>query len=686
MDAYQAAMTPTVRFQPLSTARVAFALLLLSLGARISAQTVISWADTGTDFATGSDWIGGVAPANSLTANIANFGTASPTAQPNLAASQSVAGVEFGSEAGAFTFSGTGTLTLGASGIDNESSGAQTISAPLALGAAATLSSSVGGTLNISGPIDTGGFALGLGSGTGTLSGAISGTGSVTLLGANGSSWTLSATNNYSGGTTVENGTIILRVSGALLSTGNVIINDTESGGTATLQLANGVNQAIGSLYFGGSGSGASATNAVQIGSGSTLTLGGIVTYDATDNPQGATISGGTLALGGNQTFDVAHSTSTTNDLTISSVITGEGDTLTKTGSGNLALSGADTYSGGTVVEDGTVTVYASGSLLSTGDLTINATAAGGTAMFVLGTSTSQTIGNLTLGGAGGGSDASNIVALGSGSVLTVSGAVTYNAATNPAAGQITGGALALPGTATFNVGHSTNSGNYDLIVSSTITGSGALAKTGNGIMQLTGSNSYSGGTTVSGGQLVLANTAASGTGSMDIQSGGTLRGTGTISGLATIESGGMVSPGITGSPGTLTFSGGLTLNSGSTYDFQLGTSSDKIVVTAGALTGPGAVGTLTINLSNAGGFTAGTYDLIDFSTDATPPTGFNAADFTLGTTISGYDYSLTVSGDMLDLTATSAIPEPATDATIFGAAALGGAVWRKRRSRSVPA
>jgi len=659
---------------------VAFSSLLA--GPRVAAQTVLHWANNGTDFATAANWQEDTAPANGLTADVADFTTAVPTAQPNLAASQSVAGLEFDSGAGAFTLSGTGTLTLGASGINDQSSATQTIGANLALGLATTFTSA--GALNISGNMATDGFALGLGTGSGTLSGAIGGTGSVTVSGASDSTWTLSGANSYSGGTTIQNGTLNLGASGTLPSTGRVVINDNVSGGAATLQLANGVNQTIGSLTFGGVGGTANSQNAVSISGTGTLTLGGTVTFNATGNPMGAEISGGTLALGGNRTFDVDHSTAGTNDLTVDAVISGTGDTLTKTGSGNLALSAANTYSGGTVVEDGTVTVYSDGSLLSTGDLTVNATAADGTAIFILGTGTDQTIGNLVLGGSGGGSNASNLVEIGTSSTLTVSGNVTYNAGTNPAAGQITGGTLALSSNTTFNVGHSTNSGSNDLLVSSTIAGAGSvLTKTGSGSLLLTGANTYSGGTVVSAGQLILGATTAAGTGTMEIQSGATLRGTGTIAGLATIESGGAVSPGTTGSPGTLTFSGGLTLNSGSTYNFQLGTSSDKIVVTAGALTGPGAAGTLTVNLSNAGGFSAGTYALIDFSSDATSPTGFNAADFALGTTIAGYDYSLSMNGDGLDVTALSAVPEPSIYATIVGASALGFAIWRKRRQWS---
>ncbi len=65
---------------------------------------------------------------------------------------------------------------------------------------------------------------------------------------------------------------------------------------------------------------------------------------DATGNPAALRISGGTLALGGNRTFNVGDSsTATSSDLVVSSVITGSGQSLTKTGAGRLGFQGANT-------------------------------------------------------------------------------------------------------------------------------------------------------------------------------------------------------------------------------------------------------------------------------------------------------------------------------------------------------
>ncbi|MGH8048272.1 MAG: hypothetical protein ACREKL_13605, partial [Chthoniobacterales bacterium] len=122
----------------------------------------ITWNNTNTGFTNGGSWVGNNAPANSLTTDIALFGTASPTNQPDLStgSTRSVAGLIFASGAGAFTFSGSKTLNLGASGIVNNSSSTQTMTVSLSLGTASVFTTSGTGALNIQSTLDTGGFAL----------------------------------------------------------------------------------------------------------------------------------------------------------------------------------------------------------------------------------------------------------------------------------------------------------------------------------------------------------------------------------------------------------------------------------------------------------------------------------------------------------------------------------------------
>lgn len=195
------------------------------------------------------------------------------------------------------------------------------------------------------------------------------------------------------------------------------------------------------------------------------------------------------------------------------------------------------------------------------------------------------------------------------------------------------------------------------------------------GTTVLSGTLAHTGATTVNGGTLRVNSSLVSS--AVTVNAGATLGGSGTLGGLATFASGAHLAPG--NSPGTLTFTGGLTLSGGSILDFQLGTTSDLILVTGGTLTGPSS-GTITVNLTDSGGFTAGTYNFID-ATGATL-SSIGATTFELGTTIAGYDYTFVQSGNLFQVIAVAAaIPEPSTYAVIASFACLAVAVWRRRRS-----
>ncbi len=102
----------------------------------------------------------------------------------------------------------------------------------------------------------------------------------------------------------------------------------------------------------------------------------------------------------------------------------------------------------------------------------------------------------------------------------------------------------------------------------------GALTKVGSGTFEISGSNTYTGGTTVAGGSLVVNNTtgSATGTGAVDVNAG-TLGGNGVITGAVTIGtgrgSGAFLAPAAgTKKQATLTIQSALSFNSGSTYTY----------------------------------------------------------------------------------------------------------------------
>jgi autotransporter-associated beta strand protein len=158
------------------------------------------------------------------------------------------------------------------------------------------------------------------------------------------------------------------------------------------------------------------------------------------------------------------------------------------------------------------------------------------------------------------------------------------------------------PHATTFNVASGATNG-VDLYVPAVLTHSywdygnfGTLIKTGPGTMVLAGNNLYQGGTTISGGTLLVNNTSGSGTGSggVTVQNGGTLGGNGIISGAIFVQPGGTLSPGA--SIGKLTV-GNLAL--GGTTLMEINKSSgltNDSVASTGTLTYGG-----TLTVTNVG-------------------------------------------------------------------------------------
>lgn len=247
-------------------------------------------------------------------------------------------------------------------------------------------------------------------------------------------------------------------------------------------------------------------------------------------------------------------------------------------------------------------------------------------------------------------------------------------------------GANSSASTLTLNGSGSGQTVVHNVIANVNATVSVNVGRTGSGSVLFTNANTYSGGTTLSSGVLLVNNGTGSGTGSgaVNVASSATLGGSGTISGATTAAAGSFLAPGSdSGVAGTLTFGGNLDVSGlasgagGLLFNLDGSTASDKIALTAGALT----IGTGLLNLNDfdftaLSGFGEGVYTLVDTSTSIVGTLGAN-----LTGTVGGLSAVLSLANGGQDIVLTvTAIPEPTTCATLFGALALVGAAVRHKR------
>ena len=350
---------------------------------------------------------------------------------------------------------------------------------------------------------------------------------------------------------------------------------------------------------------------------------------------------------------------------------------LSKSGSGTLTLFTGNSFTGGAVLNEGTLALTNT-TALGSGTITLNGgsislIAAGGPATYnnpvvAAAASTVITPSNQRLSGAITGSGNLNVNATGgtlsigasfsgySGNLLmtgsgtfrwyggTGSSGATFDLGTNGATmfprdgGTITLGSLAggantfLKGAgssavaSTFVIGGNNASTTFaGQITNGTYAGTPittAIQKVGTGTLTLTGTNYHNGTTSVTNGTLVVnGSITASAT---TISTAGLLAGTGYIGGLLTLNGGGKFAPG-NSAPATFTLGGGLTLNGG-TVNFDLanvtttgGGVNDLISLSGGALT---LTGTTTINPNFLNGPLAnGTYTLVSGGTSTSGST-----------------------------------------------------------------
>ncbi|WP_421996224.1 autotransporter-associated beta strand repeat-containing protein [Reyranella sp.] len=410
----------------------------------------------------------------------------------------------------------------------------------------------------------------------------MNGTGTVTLSGAN----------NHTGATTVSAGTLAAGAANTFSSDSAVSVG---ASGTLALQ---GFNQTIGSL----AGSGTLRNGAVGAAA---LTAGG----DASSTTfSGQIQDGGAGALA-----------------------------LTKSGTGTLTLGGANTYTGGTTVSGGTVAISADNNLgnaaaglaLNGGTLQSTANLEMTRAITMTGTGTMQTDSGTTLvsnGVIGGGG---NLIKSGAGTLTvtannTYAGTTTVSGALQVGNGGTTG---TLGGGAVTNNGQLTFNRSNDITVANDIGGTGALTKEGAGILTLTGTNAYTGATTVNTGTLALSGGSGIGSSSLVTVAGGATFDTSAnvgftqvnaLAGAGTVVTGG----GLAIANASTTFSGAI--NGGGGLEIAGGTQTltgtngytNTTQIDGGATLALGGAGSIASSASVTF-FGAGTFDVSQASSGA---------------------------------------------------------------------
>ncbi|EDT7007120.1 fibronectin-binding autotransporter adhesin ShdA [Salmonella enterica subsp. enterica] len=403
--------------------------------------------------------------------------------------------------------------------------------------------------------------------GEGELENTLSGTGSLVKTGTG--ELTLSGDNSYSGGTTITGGTLTA--------------DHADSLGTGTIANSGVLKVGEGELENTLSGTG----SLVKTGTGE-LTLSGDNTY-----------SGGTTITGGTLTADNADSLGTGAVANNGVLQVGEGElkntlsgtgSLVKIGTGELTLSGDNTYSGGTTIDDG-VLIADNADSLGTGAVANNGVLQVGEGEL-----------KNTLSGTG------SLVKIGTGE-LTLSGDNTYSGGTT-----ISGGTLTADHADSLGSGDIDNSGVLQVgegELENTLSGSGSLVKTGTGELTLSGdNNTYFGDTTIAGGTLIAANVNALGSGNIDNSGTLMLDANGAFK-LANVTTHSGATTAL--AAGSTLDAGQFTQEDGSTLSIDLGAATDDAVITADSVTLGG-----TLNVTGIGSVTdswtpeAYTYTLID--------------------------------------------------------------------------
>jgi len=388
--------------------------------------------------------------------------------------------------------------------------------------------------------------------------------GGTDLLKNGAGSITLSVANTYSGTTTLNAGSIIVGHASALGSaSSDVLVGELTDGGNPAALLVNTAFTLSRNIN-------------VRSGSSGAATLGG-------------TNSTGTAVFSGGVTLNKAAllTAESGGEVDFTGLITGSGGGFTKVGPGTVKLTHANSYTGTSAVN--------AGSLVLT-----NATALGSDSSAVL-------VGETASNG--------NAAALLAGSAVSLNRDVTVRLGSSGAAtigGSNTSGMASFPGTITLNKSVQLTAASGGMVdFSGLVTGVGGITKNGLGKVYLDSANSFQGDTTINAGSLYIVDGGSLGTATSAVAVGETADNGNPASLLACAPltfarnisvragSSGLATFGEANSGGTVTCSGSVTLNKSA----QLTADSGDQVDFTGLIGGSGGItkiGEGTVRLTRA--------------------------------------------------------------------------------------